>query len=609
MQFDDRLATVLRMQAGSVRAAHTQFRQLLDLAGSAPEGADDAQLETAYERLSVLSAEIPAEIRAMMIREPGLRLRNPAFVAYLASQELPVAIAAMGSARLGEAQWEALIPALPVAVRAHLRERKDLPPPTRDLLAILGVRDLVLANGAAPADAVEQRAAAEPAMTLARRPGPAPKPAPAPAPEPIVEPIEVLDLDPALALTGDDGGAEDGNGGIRAIVRRIEAFQRARASTPASGSRSADAPRLPLGEQADEDAAEPLHSFDFITDADGRIAWADAAVAPMTVGMALASRKGDSPARSDAPTIAAMRRRQPVRGGRLVLEGAPAIEGDWRMDAMPVFSSSGGRFSGYRGRMHRLAEPAPGEVAAEPVDSPADRMRQVIHELRTPVNAIQGFAEIIQQQLFGPTPNEYRALAATIAGDAARMLAGFEELDRLVRLESAALDLEQGSCDLNAIVAGTTAQLDRVLRARSAGLTLLATGNGCPVPLARNDAEMLVWRILATLAGAVSPGEELQAVLAQNGSKTGLEIDLPAALAGRDDLFESTAPAQAQAVSAGMFGAGFTLRLARAEARAAGGELVREEDLLILTLPLSTSIRNDIVNNDMDLGGEMADTG
>ena len=36
MQFDDRLATVLRMQADHPRAAATQFRQLLDLAGSAP---------------------------------------------------------------------------------------------------------------------------------------------------------------------------------------------------------------------------------------------------------------------------------------------------------------------------------------------------------------------------------------------------------------------------------------------------------------------------------------------------------------------------------------------------------------------------------------------
>ncbi|WP_054529477.1 histidine kinase dimerization/phospho-acceptor domain-containing protein [Erythrobacter sp. SG61-1L] len=599
MQFDDRLATVLRMQTGSVRAAHTQFRQLLDLAGSAPEGADDAQLETAYERLSMLSAEIPAEIRAMMVREPGLRLRNPAFVAYLASQETPVAIAAMNNAQLTEDQWEALIPALPTAIRAHLRQRADLPQATRDLLALLGVRDLVLPQPADSPTIIDQ-----PQTVRAR-----PKPAPVAAEPEHVDPIEIvllenepiLDLDPALALA-----SEDGNGGIGALVRRIEAFQRARASAPATPS--PDAPRLPLGEQHDDELPDAPQSFDFTTDADGRIAWADASVAPMTVGMALAGRKADAPARADAATLAAMRRRQPVRGGKLVLEGAPAIAGHWRMDAMPVFSTSGGRFSGYRGRMRRPTIVPTAESAPQARDSHADRMRQVIHELRTPVNAIQGFAEIIQQQLFGPTPNEYRALAAAIAGDAARMLAGFEELDRLVKLESGALELDEGVSDLNAIVAGTTAQLDQVLRARSAALSLLATGNACPVPLARNDAEMLVWRILATLAGAVSPGEELQAVMAQNGRQTGLEIDLPASLAGRDDLFESTAPAQSQAVSAGMFGAGFTLRLARAEARAAGGDLRREEDLLVLTLPLSTAVRTDLLNNNVDLERRMADT-
>ncbi|WP_336980135.1 histidine kinase dimerization/phospho-acceptor domain-containing protein [Altererythrobacter fulvus] len=612
MQFDDRLATVLRMQTGSVRAAHTQFRQLLDLAGSAPKGADDSQLETAYERLSVLSAEIPAEIRAIMVREPGLRLRNPAFVAYLASQEPQVAIAAMSNAQLTEDQWEALIPALPTAVRAHLRQRADLPPAARDLLALLGVRDLVLPQPADGTTVIDQ-----PATQRAKAPAPAPTAAPASSPtvsparpQPPRDPIEiflaeaagsVLDLDPALALAG-----EEGDGGIGAIVRRIEAFQRARAAAPPTPS--PEAPRLPLGEQQDDELPEAPQSFDFITDADGRIGWADAAVAPMSVGMALAGRKPDAPARADAATLAAMRRRQPVRDGKIVLEGAPAIAGHWRMDAMPVFSSSGGRFSGYRGRMRRPAMAPAIEAAGETPDSHADRMRQVIHELRTPVNAIQGFAEIIQQQLFGPTPNEYRALAAAIAGDAARMLAGFEELDRLVKLESGALELDEGVSDLNAIVAGMTAQLDQVLRARSAGLSLLATGNACPVPLARNDAEMLAWRILATLAGAVSPGEELQAVLAQNGRQTGLEIDLPASLAGRDDLFESTAPAQSQAVSAGMFGAGFTLRLARAEARAAGGDLRREEDLLVLTLPLSTAVRTDLRNNDMDLVPQMADT-
>jgi signal transduction histidine kinase len=61
--------------------------------------------------------------------------------------------------------------------------------------------------------------------------------------------------------------------------------------------------------------------------------------------------------------------------------------------------------------------------------------------------------------LFGPAPHEYRALAATIAADAARVLAGFEELDRLARLGSGTLELERGEADLAAILSSTAAHL------------------------------------------------------------------------------------------------------------------------------------------------------
>lgn len=304
-----------------------------------------------------------------------------------------------------------------------------------------------------------------------------------------------------------------------------------------------------------------------------------------------------------------MRRRQPARRGRLALDGAPAVAGEWRIDAAPVFTTPGGRFAGYRGRMRRpTAAAASVTQSAGPLDSPADRMRQVIHELRTPVNAIQGFAEIIQQQLFGPTPNEYRALAAQIAGDAARILAGFEELDRLVKLESGTLELDPGSTDLCTILGGTARQLDGVLRPRSAGLELVATAQTCMVALAPHDTEILVWRILATLAGTTSPGEALQIVLAVNGKLAGIEIDLPVSLADRADIFEGTVSTAPQAVSAGMFGAGFALRLARAEARAAGGELRRVDDLIVLTLPLSGPLASGKPNGDMDTHGDIADT-
>jgi hypothetical protein len=122
--------------------------------------------------------------------------------------------------------------------------------------------------------------------------------------------------------------------------------------------------------------------------------------------------------------------------------------------------------------------------------------------------------------------------------------------------------------------------------------------------LAQGEAELLIWRLLATLAGASGPGEAMHIVLARNGAKAAIEVDLPASLAGQPDIFQSSAPTSAQAVTAGMFGSGFTLRLARAEARAAGGDLRRVDDLIVLTLPLA----GDKSNGDIDLGSQMSDT-
>jgi hypothetical protein len=61
---------------------------------------------------------------------------------------------------------------------------------------------------------------------------------------------------------------------------------------------------------------------------------------------------------------------------------------------------------------------------------------------------------------------------------------------------------------------------------------------------------------------------------------------LPARLAAEDDLFAATVRGTKGSINAGLFGTGFTLRLARAEARAAGGDLKREGDTLELILPL-----------------------
>ena len=186
--------------------------------------------------------------------------------------------------------------------------------------------------------------------------------------------------------------------------------------------------RLPLSDEEGDPEVPAISAIRFASDARGRIVTADAPFAAMLAGFVLGQTAALAPARADARTTRALRQRRPVHRGRIELAGAAAIAGAWRIDAAPRFASQGGRFLGYRGVLRR-----PSTDSAAEADSAADRLRQLLHELRTPVNAIQGFAELIQQQLFGPTPHQYRSLAASIAADSAAVLAGFEEIDRLVR--------------------------------------------------------------------------------------------------------------------------------------------------------------------------------
>lgn len=550
MHVDDRLATVLSASVTGEAAAMTQYRQLVDLLGRMPASAHGDMVDKALSRLNSLSDRLPVPRRAAVLRDPGLRLTSPRVVALLAEGEPDVAAAAIAAAQLDDPQWQALIPRLPIRARGFLRHRKDLETGASALLAQLGIRDLVL-TAPLVTDEAEALMLTEMAAATLGDHGEG----------------EGLDLD---ALPPGDPDE------IAILLRRIEAFQKSRGR---GGRGGPDSPSLPLAELQEGLPASLPHTFDFATDATGRIVWADPAAAPMVVGARIVGEGMDAPVQADAPTYEKMRRRIPVQAGRLAIEGAPAVSGLWQVDATPRFASVGGSFTGYCGRLRR---PPPVPVLVR--DPESDRLRELLHELRTPVNAIQGFAEIIQQQLFGPSPHEYRALAAAIAADAAKLLAGFEELDRLAKLESGAIELSSGGCDFLALLHDTIGQLEPFLKSRSADVLLESKTDLAPIALGTEDAAKLAWRLLATLAVATTPGEDLSIALDIRDNWLHVRFELPISYVDRDDVFDATAHAVPNALSAGMFGSGFTLRLARAEARAAGGDLVQDGEYLALTL-------------------------
>lgn len=577
MFFDDRLATVLRQRATGEASQRTQYRQLLDLLGRErvqhPRD-DHSLLAAAWLRLEALDEAIPAPVRARMIREPGWRFRNPDLAIHFADQEPDVAVAAIGRADLTIDDWSALIPRLPVRARGFLRLRRDLPVDIEALLARLGVHDRGLPAPVTP----EASASPTPATPLRAVP---------------LRPVPAADPPLAPAQSRDDTGRTE----ISALVERIAQFRRTR---PDSVQELEHSPRLPLGEMP-ERAERTVTSFGFAADSSGRIAWAVAEVAPMVIGVRLFTPHAGGGEAEGAALARAFARRQPITRAEISLAGAPAVTGDWIVDAEPRFSEDG-HFTGYFGRFRRACDGSPAVDPHGPEAREADRIRQLLHELRTPVTAVQGYAEVIQQQLFGPAPHEYRALAAAIAADAARILAGFEELDRLARLETGAIRVDPGETDLAALLRRTSAQLDAALASKDAGFTLeLAANAELLVGLDPEDAEALVWRLLASLAAVVSPGERIalrvDPLIGHSGALARVRCDLPARLAAESNLFAATTRSAESTISPGLFGTGFSLRLARAEARAAGGGLQREDSILLLTLPLlsgNTSVRGAV---------------
>ena len=604
MQFDDRLATVLRQKAGASAGARTQYRQLLDLLGRPQPGRDPSLLAAARLRLDSLADVISVRERAEIVREQGRRLNDPALVAHFAEAEPDIASATLSTARLTEAQWLALIPELPVRARGFLRLRRDLPEKVDALLERLGVHDRALPLPPEPEPLVEQ-----PGVETESRPEPTlagdnrehddedivdgeyteVDDDESVEPEPQDGTMSAGDVAPAAGavaagVSGADANDDVGNqpqSEITALRHRIEAFQRAREEgeprTPREPvAQDHAAPTLPFADESTRQ--EELTGFGFSTDTGGTIDWADSFAASRVMYLSLPSILPEE-------LSEAIERQLPLHGLAVTLEGGPAIEGEWILDAQPRFSSPDGRFLGYAGGFRR-------PLRAEEPGNQSDRLRQLLHELRTPVNAIQGFAEVIQQQVVGPVPHDYRALAAGIAGDSARMLAGFDDLERLSRLESGRLRPTGGDADLAAIFRQHLAQLLPLLQPRNAGF-VATLGGVCRVDLARPEAELLSWRILATLGSAAAPSEKLALTL-EHDQSSGANMaqfvaDLPASLNGSEDIFGARGKPLSVAISAGPFGPGFALRLARAEARAIGGSLRRENRRLILTLPALTA--------------------
>jgi signal transduction histidine kinase len=310
--------------------------------------------------------------------------------------------------------------------------------------------------------------------------------------------------------------------------------------------------------------AELVGDWLWETDRDARLVHVEGA-APASPGQRLADDSGE--------LAQALARRAPFRHVRLHLGG------DWRLCAVPVFQIDG-RFAGFRGAASRETV-SEGQGLFGSVAS-TDSFAQMAHEVRTPLNAIMGFAEMIMSETLGPAAEPYRERAGAIVASATRLLGAVEDLADATRLDLGRYAAASSEIDLDPLL---TAVADRCrdLAARhrvELVVTDLASASSCL------GDEAALRRALDRLVGAALACAESETLLLGRGRSTpgqcSLFLTRPLSLVGMtaDELLD----ASNSGADGPILGIGFALRLAERLVAASGGVLQIEPHRFTLRL-------------------------
>jgi hypothetical protein len=538
VRFDDMFATVLAMPTPGPAQYRAKWLQLTDLLGQRGDRAAPQIAASALRSLAQIKPHVDPAIRAQAARAVGPRVRFAPLVAFYAHDDAPVAREMLIHAQLADADWISLLPGLSPLSRSFLRRRTDLSPEIVQALNQFGTTDFALppAESAAPYAAEKTRNSADQ---------------------------------------------------ISELVQRIENFRAAREAQKPPAQPIIDAQIPPL----------LLAQFGFETGPDGLIRSVHGVRRGTIIGLSIAEAAyGDEPG-TDAYSAGAFRQRSEIVNARLRLDGDDSIKGEWRYSAVPKFDAESGQFQGYSGRARR---PQIGESAQllnagaeQPAAQSSDNLRQILHELKTPLNAIAGFAQIIEGQYFGPVSNRYRAMASNIRDDADHLQSLFDDLDAMVRKGESTSS--QDSADARAMLLNISQSLHALTDARQVDLVIGMGDAAIPVAVSQRTMFRLYMRLIAGLIDAADSGEVLRANLAVGSalpSRAEFSISLPMRLQGLSrailmDPGQSDTPDQQDTPRLAL---GFSLRLIDALASEKGGELSFAPERLLLALPLADAL-------------------
>ena len=410
VRFRDVLTTILDQPTTDTMAVSAAWAQIVDILAQQRPMIPRETHKLALERASSWRHQVPVARRRAVAVAIAPYCQSPEIVQLFAKDLPSVAAPLLTQVRLTVRQWAEILPSLPVMARALIRERRDLPIIIGQMLKSYGSSDFALP----PPANVDDAAAFQ-----------------------LPPPSQPLAAEPRS---------------IPYLLSRVASFKAGQGAPP------------PLTNV--EDVSAPISFFWFETGADGIIRQVEGIASEAVVGANLAAVAMAPFHGVDGQAAGAFRGRQPYRDAHLRLSGGGAACGDWLISALPCFAPDTGRFLGYRGLARRAVsanknatEPS---ANSETPGAPDEALRQFMHEMRTPLNAVCGFAEMIRAQMRGPVASAYQQRAVAVLDHAHVLLGIFEDLQLLGELNGQREAMLTDLIDLEPLV---RASLDAALQA------------------------------------------------------------------------------------------------------------------------------------------------
>lgn len=433
--YDDRLSTVISGPVPERALALVQYRQLLDLLGSAqpedsiinfgdaqrkasgklPASFHPEQMAAGLTRLHTLSLRLGDAQEQAAISEMHRPIKSPALLNYLFSKPATQG-AALKKCRYSAVHWAVLRPLLGERAQAFLTQQ--------GLLADIATGSADMANPLILSDAepvgfvAQKQESNAQEKNLIKNPT---DPVDDRVSESVPEPDELLlEASQSIGENADAARAERPPAKVQNIgdiVARIKRFEQRR-TPPQALARPME--QLPFEEMEEQDSLE--RRLEFLTDEQGIITATDY---DKLIGLNCFICAEQAGWGIDAASYQRFHMRMAIKSGTIFL---PHDDGQGRaLSARPRFDDRGT----YKGYSCVISPQNAGDIEGtnqQTADSRSDHYRQLIHELRTPVGALKGFAEILQSQLFGPVSSRYRQMAETIVRDSDILLSHFNHL-------------------------------------------------------------------------------------------------------------------------------------------------------------------------------------